>query len=236
MLALVWSSGCAHRFGIGVDVHEVHTAHFDAYGDVGPERLSAEVNKLEMLWDVFALHFSAVDAVERARASVFIMREGEPDEFEPFSGGFVTNGLEPVVVASVPDTERTKGLDVSVNTHELVHFISAYSLTGQPRWLSEGLAELFEDATFVRPDTVRMGQWLWDPTEYVSLDALFDWSKKPVPLDQARGHYATARAVLLYLANRDEVRLNKLYQGLQRGEPYEALEASLFPPLSALTS
>lgn len=227
-VGLLWLgalSGCAaQRFGAGVDVMQVTSTHFEAIGDVPAQRLELEVSRLEQLYDVFAVFFKA-EAHPGQRIRLAVMREGEPAEFVDDAGGFVTRGvLEPFVITSVGDDSRF----FVTNAHELVHLLSAYALPGQPRWFSEGIASLFEDAHFQSDGSIKMGTWR-DVYVWTSVDDLLTWDSRPVRLADSGPLYATSRALLFYLANRDEQRLERLIEGLRARRPVAELYADLFP-------
>lgn len=218
-------SGCAaQRFGAGVDVMQVTSTHFEAIGDVPTQRLELEVGRLEQLYDVFAVFFKAEPHLGQ-RIRVAVMREQEPAEFVDDAGGFVTTGaLDPFVITSVGEDSRF----FVTNAHELVHLLSAYALPGQPRWFSEGIASFFEDAHFQTDGSIKMGTWR-DVYVWTSVDDLLSWDSRPVRLADSGPLYATSRALLFYLANRDEQRLERLLEGLRGRRPVAELYAELFP-------
>jgi hypothetical protein len=226
LAAVLLVTGCqAHRFGVGVPVVRATSPHFAAIGDVPQERLELELRRLEQLYDVFAVFFRSEPKAGQV-VRVAVMREGEPAEFIEGAGGFVTHdALEPVVITSVGEDDRW----FVTNTHELVHLLSRFALPVQPRWFAEGIASLFEDAHFQRDGSVKMGTWR-DVTSWVSLDELLAWDERPVSVADSGPFYETARAVLFYLANRDEARLTQLLDGMRARRPTAELYADLFPP------
>jgi tetratricopeptide (TPR) repeat protein len=224
MVVLVAASSCATTPRFGGQVSRVTSPNFDAIGDVSPHRLEVEVRRLETLFDVFTLFFGPGLAPTN-RLRVVVMNAGEPAEFIEGAGGFVTTeAFEPLIITSVAEDL----LAFSVNTHELVHAISRRALPWQPRWFAEGIAGLFEDATFERDGSVKMGRWS-DVPSWASLDDLFSWNDR-IPSQEETGRlYATARALLFYLANRDEPRLQALLEALRQRQSSEVLLERLFP-------
>lgn len=218
------SSCASQRFGYGADVLQMTSTHFEVIGDVPAKRLELEVGRLEQLYDVFAVFFRA-EPRSGQRIRVAVMGETEPSEFVEGAGGFVTtNALEPVVITGVGEDARF----FVTNAHELVHLLSAYALPVRPRWFSEGIAEFFEDAHFQPDGSIKMGTWR-DVSVWTSVDDLLSWDSRPVKLADSGPLYATSRAVVFYLANRDEQRLERLLEGMRARRPIAELHAELFP-------
>lgn len=95
------------------------------------------------------------DALSRPMPKVRVYVLADPDEFEGLyprrvRAFFFRSDTEPLIVLPGPsDTweHRFSGLSQASSSrlnHELTHFLSAYALQRQPRWLSEGLAEFLE--------------------------------------------------------------------------------------------
>lgn len=222
----VTSAACATpRFGVGKTVNHVESPHFDAVGDLPVERLEVELIRLEQLYDVFTTYFQA-QPEEHQRLPVVVMGEDEVSEFIDGAGGFVGKyRLEPVLVTSVGEDRRAFGL----NTHELVHLLSSFALPHQPRWFAEGMATYLEDAYFESGGTIKMGLWR-RPSEWVSIDELLTWELHPKAVKDEWPRYESARALLFFLANRDEPRLMRLVKGLRTRQPLLELYAEVFPP------
>lgn len=213
------------KFGTGADVNHVTSPHFDAVGNVPVARLELEVRRFEQLFDVFTTFFQG-EPMPAQRLRLIVMKSGEPAEFAgEFILGFVTrHNLEPLLVSAVDEKSRS----FSVNTHELVHLVSRYALPYQPRWFSEGIASFFEDAHFDRDGSIKMGLWA-DPYDWASLDELLRWGERSIPVEEQPRLYGTARALLFYLANRDEPRLRLLIEGLRSRQALGELYAAAFP-------
>ncbi|MFP2905663.1 hypothetical protein ACLESD_11515 [Pyxidicoccus sp. 3LFB2] len=87
------------------------------------------------------------------KVRVYVLRDA--DEFEGLyprrvRAFFYRSDTEALIVLPGPPatwTQRFSGLSLASSSrlnHELTHFLSAYALLRQPRWLSEGLAEYLE--------------------------------------------------------------------------------------------
>jgi hypothetical protein len=235
--ALVLTSGCAHfecKLHGGDEVRSLKTDHFVVTSDLPPEEHRAQAERLELLWDTFAAFFHA--DVATAQVPVVVLKSTEIVEwFASDYAGFVRrNGPNVLVVGAVAADPRGR----DTNAHELTHLVSAFMLPRQPRWLAEGLASLFEDATFKDARTVKMGRWNTSRAEeafqvgVLSLDELSRWGGLTFDSSETL-YYASAWAWVHYLANHEEPRLLRLFDGLRSSRPLAELMNELFPPAEA---
>lgn len=233
LTAVLWGSGCAHFECTAHGGHEVRalsTEHFVVTSDLPEAQHRAEAERLELLWDTFAAFFHA--DVPRAAIPVVVMSDASDVEaFAPSYAGFVSRRDPDVLVVGARPEE---GQHRDVNAHELTHLVSAYLLPRQPRWVAEGLAALFEDATFRDARTVRMGRWNEGRADeafivgVASLDELQAWGG--LRFDDSERHlYASAWAWIHYLANHDEARLRRLFDGLKSATPLPEVMRTVFP-------
>ncbi len=235
-LAAALLAGCAHfectAHG-GREVRELKTEHFVVTSDLPPDEHRAEAERLELLWDTFAQFFRA--DVPSAAVPVVVM--SDPEDVGAFAvgySGFVRRSSGRVLVVG----SKVKTGKTSTNAHELTHLVSAYMMPRQPRWIAEGLAAYFEDATFADARTVKMGNWnaLRAEEAFVvgvaGLDELSEWGGPRNAGGEAR-LYASAWAWIHYLANHDEARLQRLFEGLRGVAPLQKVVSDVFPPADA---
>lgn len=177
-LMVLVASSCVHfecKLHGGDEVRSLKTDHFLVTSDLPPDAHRAEAERLELLWDTFAAFFGADAAT--AEVPVLVLRSpGAVSSFTEGYAGFVAHKGPAVLVVGAA-AERGER---DTNAHELTHLVSAFMLPRQPRWLAEGLASLFEDATFKDTRTVKMGRWNESrATEafqvVLSLDELAQW-------------------------------------------------------------
>jgi hypothetical protein len=229
------SSSCAHfecTLHGGDEVRSIKTDHFLLTSDLPEQAHRAQAERLELLWDTFSVFFGA--DVQTAEVPVVVLRS--TTAVESFSSGYYSGFVRRVgptvlvvgAVASSKDAHDT-------NAHELTHLVSAFLLPRQPRWLSEGLATLFEDATFKSARTVKMGGWnegraleaLQDGV--LSLEELSEWNGMRFD-SQETLFYASAWAWVRYLSNHEEAKLKRFFDGLRGTRTFPQLMAELFPP------
>lgn len=236
-LAVV-SSSCAHfecNLHGGDEVRSIKTEHFVVTSDLPPEAHRAQAERLELLWDTFSVFFGA--DVERAEVPVVVLRsERAVESFSSgYYSGFVRRQGPTVLVVGGAATAKSAH---DSNAHELTHLVSAFLLPRQPRWLSEGLASLFENATFKSVRTVTMGGWNEGRAEealqygVLSLEELGEWGGLRFD-SQETLFYASAWAWVRYLSNHEEAKLKRLFDGLRGPRPVPELMAELFPPAEA---
>ncbi|MBJ6763134.1 DUF1570 domain-containing protein [Myxococcaceae bacterium JPH2] len=153
-------------------------------------------------------------------------------------GGFVaitTTGLTMVMTGAGGYLFADTSGDKATQAHELAHYLSAFALPRQPRWLAEGLAEYLETVT-IKPSTrdVVLGRVDLRNVGYLrahgwlSVEELWDWDKN-TDLDAAeqRRHYASAWLWVHYLINEHGDRFADFENRLARGEePRNAYSAA----------
>ncbi|MFT3708790.1 MAG: DUF1570 domain-containing protein [Archangium sp.] len=226
--AIVFSS-CAHfecqKHG-GTEVRSIATDHFVIISSLPLDKHRAQAEKLELLWDSFGAFFGVT--VERARIPVVLMNSAsDVSSFGSGALGFVQRRGPTALVVGAPD-----GDGVGTSAHELTHLVSAFMVPRQPRWVSEGLAALFEDAKFRDVRSVEMGRWN-EPRargarfQLMSLDELQRWNERT--LDDGAA-YASSWAWIHYLANHDEARLRRLFDALRGTAPIADVMRQVFPP------
>lgn len=232
----VLASGCAHfectAHG-GREVRELKTEHFVVTSDLPAGEHRAEAERLELLWDTFAAFFHA-DVASASVPVVVLSDTSDVDAFAPGYSGFVMRRGPSVVVVGAPAEPGQQ----NVNAHELTHLVSAFMLPRQPRWIAEGLATYFEDATFKDARTVKMGRWNKSRAEeafvtgVMDLEELSAWGGLRFDDSELR-LYASAWAWIHYLANHDEARLARLFDGLRSTKPMAQVMREVFPPEDA---
>lgn len=230
----VAAQGCAHfecTVHGGREARAITTEHFIVTSDLPPAKHEFVATRLELLWDTFAAFFHA--DVPHARIPVVMLdSEAAVSSFAEKYTGFVSRrGPTVLVVGGVGDEDGSGGS----TAHELTHLVSAYMLPRQPRWLSEGLGTLFEDAQFHGDRRVRMGRWnagRADRAFYegvATLDELMQWGGLRFDESEAR-LYASAWAWVHYLSNHDEARLTRLFAELHGVKPMDQVMREVFPP------
>ncbi|MDX2015979.1 MAG: DUF1570 domain-containing protein [Myxococcaceae bacterium] len=228
------ASGCVKRVECevhgGAGVRELVTDHFVISSELPDAELEAEARRLELLWDTFATFFRA--EVPRARIPVVVLQDTETvASFAEGYSGFVSRQGPRVLVVGAPSEPGA----TNVNAHELTHLVSDFMLPRQPRWLSEGLATYFEDATFTDERTVAMGRWNKERASeafvggLLSIDELMEWNDLRFDDAEAR-YYASAWAWVHYLSNHDDARLVRLFDGLRGTRPVREVVREVFPP------
>jgi hypothetical protein len=192
----VLSAGCVKhvecRVHGGAGVRELSTEHFVISSELPEAELKAEAERLELLWDTFATFFRA--DVPRARIPVVVLEDTEAVESfaEGYSGFVLRQGPRVLVVGAPTEKGQT-----NTNAHELTHLVSDFMLPRQPRWVAEGLATYFEDATFTDARTVTMGRWNKGRAEeafvggLLSIEELMGWNALRFDDAEAR-YYASA--------------------------------------------
>lgn len=217
VVAAVMGSGCVHRFECtthgGDPVLELTTEHFVIDSDLNETQTRTLAIELEQLWDAWLVFFGTVPH-ESTRVRVVLSDPGASGEFSPGSAGFVRYDARPLFFSGV--VARDDGtIGWSTNAHEMVHLVSYFWLSRQPRWLAEGLAEYLGDARFVRANVIRMGGWQWPGGSVDSLDTLWAWSEGRETGRPVNELYDSAGAYIHYLSNKDEGGLNRLWKVLQ---------------------
>jgi tetratricopeptide (TPR) repeat protein len=206
---------------------EISSAHFAVKTDL-PSAEGAEVVQflertrtalLASLWPQAASPPGQLDVV-------LLATEAEYGEFAPPTLGAFVAGIGPyrmMVAAGTVDRLYLYGLV----SHELTHWLSAFILQRQPKWLSEGLATYAE--------TMRLS--LLDPRVLLGMPhpgRYPVWRSRPVPLadlirksssshftavdPQADAYYASAWMLTHYLINAQRERFVAFQQHLAFGD------------------
>lgn len=227
VVGLVSSSCAVHRFECekhgGSAMLRIDSEHFSVTSDLPASDLRVEVRRLERLWDAFAV-FLQHDPPPGERLRIVLSQANIAGEFVPDAAGFVTWGLNPLMLTTV--IGKSSNRTWSTNAHELVHVMSRHSLPNQPRWIAEGLAEYLGDARFASEYVVKFGRWAWDDGPVEPLASLWAWDEARGNRDEEHSHYQSAWAWIHYLAGREPVRLARLWTALSSGvPPRDAFEA-----------
>ncbi|MBN8468527.1 DUF1570 domain-containing protein [Corallococcus exiguus] len=125
--------------------------------------------------------------------------------------------------------------DKETQAHELAHYLSAFALPRQPRWISEGLASYLQTVT-IRPSdrNVVLGRASPALLQYVrthgwlTLEELWQWdSKTNQGTAELQRHYASSWLWVHYLINERGERFDTFQNQLARGEePRRAFAAA----------
>ncbi|RKG54537.1 DUF1570 domain-containing protein [Corallococcus sp. AB011P] len=125
--------------------------------------------------------------------------------------------------------------DKETQAHELAHYLSAFALPRQPRWISEGLASYLQTVT-IRPSdrNVVLGRASPALLQYVrahgwlTLDELWQWDGKTnQSTAELQRHYASSWLWVHYLINEHGERFSTFQNQLARGEdPRRAFAAA----------
>ncbi|QAT85899.1 hypothetical protein EJ065_4346 [Corallococcus coralloides] len=125
--------------------------------------------------------------------------------------------------------------DKETQAHELAHYLSAFALPRQPRWISEGLASYLQTVT-IRPSdrNVVLGRASPALLQYVrahgwlTLDELWQWDGKTnQSTAELQRHYASSWLWVHYLINEHGGRFDAFQNQLARGEePRRAFTAA----------
>jgi Flp pilus assembly protein TadD len=206
---------------------EISSAHFAVKTDL-PSAEGAEVVQflertrsalLACLWPQAASPPGQLDVV-------LLATEAEYGEFAPPTLGAFVAGIGPyrmMVAAGTVDRLYLYGLV----SHELTHWLSAFVLQRQPKWLSEGLATYAETMRLSLVDP-RVLLGMTHPGRYPV------WRAKPVPVSelirkssgahftavdpQADAYYASAWMLTHYLINSQRERFVAFQQHLALGD------------------
>ncbi|NOK37732.1 hypothetical protein D7W79_31115 [Corallococcus exercitus] len=125
--------------------------------------------------------------------------------------------------------------DKETQAHELAHYLSAFALPRQPRWVSEGLASYLQTVT-IRPSdrNVVLGRASPALLQYVrahgwlTLEELWQWDgKTQQSTAELQRHYASSWLWVHYLINAYGNRFSAFQDRLSRGEePRRAFTAA----------
>lgn len=224
--------GCANlrlecRAHHGDPVLAVRSDHFRIVSDLPEPALVKEAGRLELLWDTFAAYFRG--QVDAAAIPVVVVNDVDKiAEFWPEHSGFMTRRGPDVLLVGAPSRKKHHGS----NAHEMAHLVSTFFVRRQPRWLSEGLATYFEDATFVDDGMVTMGRWNdWraqgaHTLGVLDLRALAAWEVTDAQSEERL--YASAWAYVHYLSNHEELRLLRFFEELNGARPLDEVVRAVF--------
>lgn len=170
------------------------------------------------------------------------------DVFPRFAGALYSRSAAGSVIVlhgSPQSWERRFGANGegkgSVLRHEMAHQLSAYFLSRQPRWLSEGLAEFLETVQ-LSPDghTATLGaphlgsMAVLRSAGSVSIHQVFEWNRLAgySETEQA-GLYASSWLLVHWLFNQNATAFTQFQLRLARGEEPDKAFAAAFPGLDA---
>ncbi len=245
LLGLVLSvlSGCTNMRALcplegGRPWVEVRGPHFSVRTNLDADTAQEATRELELLrqglLQAWAGTFDPPGTVE-----VIVLRN--PSALEEFTNirieGFSTTTADgPVLVLAGNAYAFSEApADVGTQAHELTHYLSAFALVRQPRWLSEGLAAYLESIS-LRPEKhevilgglhapflrhVRRSGWR-------TLDELWAWDgKELLSTAESRQYYASSWLWVHFFISRHGHRFDDFQMRLTRGEaPREAWEQS----------
>jgi hypothetical protein len=129
------------------------------------------------------------------------------------------------------DTEE----HASTVAHELAHVLSQYVLPAQPRWFSEGLAEVLESVALERGGE----RWLglraspWEQVDPIPVRELMGWRYAGV--NRECRYYQSAWALVRYLEAEQPAGSAELQRRFAAGESSEAAWNGAFPQWSLAT-
>ncbi|RKG93898.1 hypothetical protein [Corallococcus terminator] len=126
--------------------------------------------------------------------------------------------------------------DKETQAHELAHYLSAFALPRQSRWVAEGLASYLQTVT-IKPSTrdVVLGQASRPLLQYVrthgwlTLDELWQWDgQTQQSTAELQRHYASSWLWVHYLINEYGDRFSAFQNRLARGEEPRSAFAAAF--------
>ncbi|RKH14546.1 DUF1570 domain-containing protein [Corallococcus sp. CA053C] len=243
-LALTLFSGCAASRALcpaegGRPWREVRSTHFRVRTNLEEKAAAQSAVELEEFRRALLL---AWGPDFDPPGSVEVVLLSNPRDLEEFTGGQFAgyagqtpDGPRMVMTGDggylLPDAPGDKG----VQAHELAHYLSAFALPRQPRWISEGLASYLETVT-IKPSTrdVVLGRASLPMLAYVrahgwlTLEELWQWDgKTQQSTAELQRHYASAWLWVHYLINEQGERFSALQGRLSRGEePRRAFAAA----------
>lgn len=244
-LALTLFSGCAASRALcpaegGRPWREVRSSHFRVRTNLEQPAAERTAVELEEFRRALLLAWGA-DFDPAGTVDVIVL--GNPREFEEFSdgrfAGFATqtpDGPRMVMTGGGGYLLADTTGDKVVQAHELAHYLSAFALPRQPRWVSEGLASYLETVT-IRPSDrkVVLGRASLPLLQYVrshgwlTLDELWQWDGKTnQSAAELQRHYASAWLWVHYLINEHGDRFETFQNQLARGEDPRRAFATAF--------
>ncbi|MBL8958057.1 MAG: hypothetical protein JNK82_45205, partial [Myxococcaceae bacterium] len=244
--AVLAATGCATvrpECGIhgGTPWLEVRSEHFVMHTNLDePDalRMSAE---LEL--GLAALHRAMRQGVPKTPAPVEAVVLRNVDQLQGAIGQSNVVGYwrpdwrGPLIVMGGQSTLTASDRDLATLKHELTHFVSAYHLGRQPRWVAEGLGRYFQTlGVDVEKRLVRSGELERDALAQVQwqgllpLEKLWRWGPPgSLPPELESAAYASSWLWVHFLFNRHKGPLKQFFDRLRaREEPRAAFEA-VFP-------
>ncbi|WP_052518903.1 DUF1570 domain-containing protein [Archangium violaceum] len=235
----------------------LESEHFTLRTDLSSQEAHEAIVWLERLRAAL-LAAAWPEAHDRPMEKVTVYVLGKSRDFENLfpsrlDGLFSRNGGElSIFLHGSPATWRARGDEGSLSTvkHELAHYLNAYFLLRQPRWLSEGLAgflqtlELSEDgktATVGKPYP-EAAVWMDYQLQLVrnrqvlswSAWSVFNWDSRKVDSytpSQLYGYYATSWLFVHWLSNTRPEGFAKYQARLAKGTDPRQSFSEAFPDL-----
>ncbi|WNG54482.1 DUF1570 domain-containing protein [Archangium gephyra] len=236
----------------------LESEHFTLKTDLSSQEAHEAVVYLERLRAAL-LAAAWPEAHDRPMEKVTVYVLGRSQDFENLfpsrlQGLFIRNngGELSIFIHGSPSTwsERSDGSSLSTVKHELAHYLSAYFLIRQPRWLGEGLAgylqtlELSEDgktATVGKPYP-QAAAWMDYQLQLVrnrqvlswSAWSVFNWDSRKVDEytpQQSSGFYATSWLLVHWLSNTRPEGFAKFQARLAKGADPRQSFSEVFPEL-----
>ncbi|MCP3097642.1 hypothetical protein LZ198_01990 [Myxococcus sp. K15C18031901] len=208
---------------------EARSPHFSIRTDLDVETAEEAAQELEMLrqglLQAWGGSFDPPGTVE-----VIVLRNRrELSEFTnvAIEGFSATTTDGPVLVMAGNGYALSEDpTDISIQAHELTHYLSQFALVRQPRWLAEGLATYLE-TIYLKPekqevvlgtlhahffDHVRRSGWR-------TLDELWEWDRKGLlGSAESRQYYASAWLWVHFFISQHSERFERFQKRLMRGE------------------
>ncbi|CAM3369137.1 DUF1570 domain-containing protein [Corallococcus sp. ZKHCc1 1396] len=244
-LALMLSSGCAASRALcpaegGRPWREVRSSHFRLRTNLEEKAAAQTAVELEEFRRALLLAWGpGFDPP----GTVDVILLSNPRDLEEFTDGRYAgyaiqtpNGPRMVMTGGggylLPDAPGDK----ETQAHELAHYLSAFALPRQPRWVSEGLASYLQTVT-IKPSTrdVVLGQASRSLLQYVrthgwlTLEELWQWEgQTQQSTAELQRHYASSWLWVHYLINQYGDRFGAFQSRLSRGEEPKSAFAAAF--------
>lgn len=244
VLPFILLAGCKHvparaecSAHQGVAWREVVSPHFRVRTNLDSKHAHEAAVELEKMRKalLFAWHQTAFDPPGKLDVVILQSRE----QLQEFGGEnalayFIRDDVGPLIVLSGSSYTFDDVSEQSAVTHELAHYLSAYVLHRQPRWIAEGLAGYLETTRpYGEGNEYRMGEanlplLYWAKTHArVSWEDLWSWNAQELRQAEQVSYYATSWLWVHFLMNAHTERFSAFQQRLGRAEdPRAAWEAS----------
>ncbi|TSC24485.1 DUF1570 domain-containing protein [Corallococcus sp. Z5C101001] len=244
-LALTLFSGCAASRALcpaegGRPWREVRSTHFRLRTNLEPKAASQTAVELEAFRRALLLAWGP-DFDPPGTVDVILL--SNPRDMEEFTqgqyagfAGQTPDGPRMVMTGGggylLPDAPGDK----ETQAHEMAHYLSAFALPRQPRWVAEGLASYLQTVT-IKPSNrdVVLGQASRPLLRYVrehgwlTLDELWQWDGQTQQSSaELQRHYASAWLWVHYLINEHGDRFGTFQDQLSRGEEPKRAFAAAF--------